>query len=256
MKSKLLVSVLCVLMVFVFMGFQDDGRGNDPGVEFPVIDLPAPPPPIPMEVIPGEGINKDGLSGIEATAGNVPSWVNCDGKYWVNYDFLSQSISQSNVDWPIMIIFYGNATVNKVKNIYGGTTIASTMNGAYNIGSGTQWDTDMGTKLSVTFGGPDGNDSDTLHLRIYAPPGTDYFDGNAGSWGHYVIASAHFDFNPPWDSICGYSEDCEHKALQIAANQGYSVIYDYIYISNYESLRNASNHWWQSDGYVSLVYVP
>lgn len=121
MKSKVVVSVLCVLMVFILMGSRDDVKESATGEEFPVIELP--PPPIPMEVIPGEGINGDGPARIEATAGNVPGWVNCDGKLWVNYDFLSQSISQSNVDWPIMIIFYGNATVNKVKSIYGGTTI-------------------------------------------------------------------------------------------------------------------------------------
>lgn len=251
MKSRVFVFGLTV--VLVLLGFPGDMRSAGDTDQAPVITLPAPPIPdsiIPEKIIPGEDISRPA-----ATAGNVPGWIDCGGKYWVNYDFLSQSISQSNVDWPIMIIFYGNATVNKVKNIYGGITLASTMNAAYDIGSGTQWDTDKGTKVTVTFGGPDGSDSDTLHLRIYAPPGTDYFDGSAGGWGHYVIASTHFDFNPPWDSVCGYSEDAEHRALQIAAGQGYSVIYDYAYIYNAETLRNVNNHWWQSDGYVSLVYV-
>jgi hypothetical protein len=240
-------------MVFVFAGADSNVRNYDNPVEAEIAqDLL---PLTPLEVVPAEEIIDElDVSRLMATAGNVPGWVNCGGKYFVNYDFRSKSISQSNVDWPITIIFYGNATVNKVKDIYGGITIASTMYAAYDIGSGTKWDSDMGTKVTVSFGGPDGYDSDTLHLRIYAPS-TDYFDGSGG-WGKYVIASTHFDFNPPWDSICGYSEDAEHRALQIAAGQGYTVYYDYTYISNPESLRNESNHWWQSDGYVSLVYVP
>jgi hypothetical protein len=254
MKLKLAVTVFSMVIVLFLMGSQGkDVRGNHDSIS--AVELPAPPPP-PDTILPDEDIDESELSRVMATAGNDPSWWSAGGKSWVNYDFKSQSISKTNVDWPIMIIFYGNATVNKVKSIYGGITLwGSTMYGAYNIGNGTQWDSDRGTKVTVSFGGPDGYDSDTLHLRIYAPSSTDYFDGDAG-WGHYVIASAHFDFNPPWDSIVGYSEDAEHAALQIASSKGYTVYYDWSWIGNYESLRNESNHWWQSDGYVSLVYVP
>jgi len=254
MKSKALAAGLFVLLVCFLMGIQGDVRGDQDFYFTPGTELP--PPPVPNLEDTGERVDQPGLSGAMATAGNNPAWVNCGGKLWVNYDFLSKSIAQNNVDWPIMIIFYGNATVNKVKDIYGGMTIwGASQDAAYDIGGGTQWDSDRGTKVSVYFGGPDGYDTDTLHLRIYAPSSTDYFDGDGG-WGHYVIASTHFDFNPPWDTVCGYSEDCEHMALQIAASKGYTVYYDWTYIGNPESFRNASNHWWQSDGYVSLVYVP
>jgi hypothetical protein len=265
MKSKLFFTLLTCLIVFFLVGSIGDDRLPSDLRDYDYAktnydssnpDDPSKYPPITPIVATqaDELINELAPSRISATTYNPLYWIACGGKKWINYDFRSKSISTTNVDWPIMIIFYGNATVNKVKNIYGGITIASTMYAAYDIGIGTQWDSDRGTKMTVTFGGPDGSDNDTLHLRLYAPS-TDYFDGDGG-WGHYVIASTHFDFNPPWDTICGYSEDAEHMAVQIAANQGYTVYYDYTYIYNYESFRNENNHYWQSDGYASLVYVP
>lgn len=249
MKSKLLVTVLSVFVFF--LGSQGDVRNYDVSS----IELP-PPPNVLINETPEaeEEGDESGISRIMATASNNPGWINCGGKLWVNYDFNSQTIAQNNVDWPITIIFYGNANINKVKNIFDGYP-GSWKYAAYDIGSGTQWDRDGGTKIWVLFGGMDGYDLDTLHLRLYAPPSTDYFDGDSG-WGHYVIASTHFDFDPPWDTKCGYSEDAEHMALQYCADIGYTVYYDWIDIGNYESLRNENNHWWQSDGYVSLVYVP
>lgn len=259
MKSRFFVICLTFCTVFFLLGSHPQKKHYSDAVDYgegiPGVDRLPQPPMSPVTVTPApEWIDELNPSRVSATTYNPLYWINAGGKEWINYDFNSKSISTTNVDWPIMIIFYGNATVNKVKSIYGGLTLASTKYAAYDIGSGTRWDSDMGTKVSVTFGGPDGSDSDTLHLRIYAPS-TDYFDGSGG-WGHYVIASAHFDFNPPWDTVCGYSEDAEHIALQIAAGKGYTVYYDYYYIYNYEAFRNESNHYWQSDGYVSLVYVP
>jgi hypothetical protein len=248
MKSKLMVTVFCVFAAMCLLAFQGDSTENnhaDWSFELP------PPPPAP-DLVPEE--LPEELSRIMSTAGNPPSWYTAGGNSWMNYDFNSQSISQTNVDWPITIVFYGNATINKVKLIFLGYP-GSRKYAAYDSGGGTQWDQDGGTKVWVTFAGPDGSDSDTLHLRYYAPPGTDYFDGTSG-WGHYVIASTHFDFNPPWDTVVGYSEDAADMAVKIAASKGYTVYNDYFWINNYESLRNESNHWWQCDGYVSLVYVP
>ena len=258
MKSKLFFLLLSTLLV-VNLGFADKPmkhRGPlHPDLNDLVGKVQAPPPIGHIVAIPANDLIEElNMSRLSATTYNSLYWITCGGQKWLNYDFYSKSATTTNVDWPIMIIFYGNATVNKVKDIYGGLVIANSQYAKYNIGGADQWDSDMGTKVSVTFAGPDGSDSDNLHLRIYAPS-TDYFDGDGG-WGHYVIASAHFDFNPPWDSVCGYSEDAEHKALQIAAGQGYTVYYDYTYIYNPESFRNESNHYWQSDGYASIVYVP
>jgi hypothetical protein len=253
MKSKALTAGLFVLLVCFLVGIRGDVRVDQDSYFIPGTELP--PPPVPNIEDTGEGADQPGLLG--ATASNSPDWINCGGKKWVNYDFCSNSknIAQNNVDWPIMIIFYGNATVDKVKDIYGGKTIfGASQYAAYDIGSVTQWDSDRGTKVSVEFCGPDKYFNPTLHLRIYAPR-ADYFDGDGG-WGHYVIASAHFDFNPPLDTVCGYSEDCADMALQIAASKGYTVSYDCFYIGNYERFRNENGHWWKSNGYVSLVYVP
>ena len=37
-------------------------------------------------------------------------------QFW-NYDFTSKRVRASGVDWPIGLVFYGNATINKVKGL-------------------------------------------------------------------------------------------------------------------------------------------
>lgn len=49
--------------------------------------------------------------------------LSSDGDSFYNYDFLSQSASSSNVDWPITMLHYNNAEVDK--DIYYGASIAS-----------------------------------------------------------------------------------------------------------------------------------
>ena len=42
-----------------------------------------------------------------------------------NYDFTSQTVSSSGVDWAASMLFYNNASINKVKNIVGGTLLTT-----------------------------------------------------------------------------------------------------------------------------------
>src|SRR5919108_351313 len=61
-----------------------------------------------------------------------------------NYDFTSQSVSSTNVDWGIDLNFYNNADINKVKNAlnpYGYSGTGSTMYGRLsdNGGGGEGW---------------------------------------------------------------------------------------------------------------------
>lgn len=64
-----------------------------------------------------------------------------------NYDFVSKNAAGDNVDWPVTMVFYGNADVNRVKNIYWGITLLANPMYAYlNDGAGWMWDEDRGTK--------------------------------------------------------------------------------------------------------------
>ncbi len=74
-----------------------------------------------------------------------------DGFY--NYDFLSNTASSTNVDWPITMVFYNNAEVTKVKNIFfGSALLAWSMYEYLNDGTGWVWDDDKGTKGEIPHG--------------------------------------------------------------------------------------------------------
>jgi hypothetical protein len=181
-------------------------------------------------------------------------WVGLGRQKWLNYSFYNQKRTSLKPDWPISIIFYGNATVEKVKKIYGKYRLSTKKYILYGEEAELAWDSDRGVKKTEWFDGPDGTDRDVLHVRIFAPP-AGYFEGE-GAWGHYVIATAHFDFNPPIDNSCGYSEDAEHRALGIAERKGYTVFYDRVNLFNGQKFRVRKHYYWQSDGYAGLVYLP
>lgn len=181
-------------------------------------------------------------------------WIELGRQKWLNYSFFRKDRAALKPDWPISLIFYGNATVEKVKAIYGKYRLSTRKHILYEAGAGPVWDSDSGVKSDVWFKGPDGLDKDAFHLRIFAPP-AGFFEGE-GSWGHYVIATAHFDFNPPLDSVCGYSEDAEYLAVRIAERKGYEAAYRYVNLFNGETFRVKKHHYRQSDGYASLVYIP
>ncbi len=181
-------------------------------------------------------------------------WIELGRQKWLNYSFFGKNRTSLKPDWPISIIFYGHATVEKVKKIYGKSGLSTKKYIYYEDGDRLAWDSDRGAKTRVWFNGPDGLDQDVLHLRIFAPP-EGHFEGE-GAWGHYVIATVHLDFNPPLDDICGYSEDAEVLALQIAERKGYKVFFHCVNLFSGEQFRVKSHHYRQSDGYAGLVYVP
>ncbi len=187
----------------------------------------------------------------EATTGNLAILAVAEDAFY-NYDFLSQSASPGNVDWPVCLIFYGNAYVDKVKNIYWGVTIFAYPMYAYlNDGSGWVWDTDRGTKGIVysTYL----NAYVYLHMRVYAPNPPDYMSNSY--WGRYVLATAHYD-QFPLESWSGYTEYAERDLASIASSKGYAVFVDWAYFYNPEPYRAEGNHIWLNDGYATAVYVP
>jgi len=182
--------------------------------------------------------------------------VNEDSFY--NYDCESTAAGFDTVDWPVMFVFYGNATVAKVDAalssrlpIWG---IDEFMN--LNDGAGWQWVSNTGVKsLSL---------SRAVHLRLYAPGGQ-YFTNKA--WGKYVLGTCHLDINELSSSpTSGYSEDA---ATEIAAMcrsiwGKRNVAANSKAMGNAEPLRtedrtksngDIEHHVWQSDGYATLVKV-
>ncbi|AKG39443.1 hypothetical protein MA03_07830 [Infirmifilum uzonense] len=169
-----------------------------------------------------------------------------------NYDFTSTSVSSTNVDWPVGLLFYGNADVNKVKNIYWGVTIfANPMYFYMNDGSGWIWDEDRGTK-GVVFSSYL-NSWVYLHMRVYAPNPPDYAYNSY--WGKYVLATAHYD-QYPLETWSGYSEYAEKDLASIASNKGYATFQDWAYFYNTEPYRVEGNHIWLNNGYATAIYVP
>jgi len=55
-------------------------------------------------------------------AGEVENFTICSicEDAWYNYDGESSSYDADNVDWPINMLFYNNANVGKVMDIYWG----------------------------------------------------------------------------------------------------------------------------------------
>lgn len=179
--------------------------------------------------------------------------LSSDGDSFYNYDFLSDSsASSNNVDWPITMLHYNDAEVDKVKDIYYGASIASQKHARMNDGGWT-WDSDLGTKSGIFW-------SDSLgeyvyiHQRVYAPNPPDYLSNTP--WGNYVISSTHYD-DYPLEAWSGYSENAEDD-FALIASASYTVFEDWSNFSNSEPYREENNgsHIWLNDGFATAVNVP
>jgi len=170
-----------------------------------------------------------------------------------NYDFLSQTVSASNVDWAVDLVFSNNATINTVKNglngTYGaGASCASGMYGRLNDTGTWVWDTDQGRK---TICCP--ISADSYHYRIYADSDDQMYNT---TWGYYVFGTTHIDHNEcganPWS---GQSESAE-VYLRNHAPSGWTVSANNYWWGNYEPLRVDGSDYWSNDGYATKVRVP
>lgn len=162
-----------------------------------------------------------------------------------NYDFISQSVSSSNVDWPISMVFHTNAEIDKVKDIFFGAELtANLMYGRVNDGNGYVWDEDRGTKSGQRYS----SQLQTyvyLHMRLYAPNPPDYMQND--DWGNFVIGSTHYD-QWPFETWSGYSEYAEDDFVDIGRSKGYSVADDWADFFNNEPFREEGSHIWLNNG--------
>lgn len=172
-----------------------------------------------------------------------------------NYDFSSESATSTNVEWPIDLVFYNNATINGVKNMLSGTYWVpgseeyARLNNRY-MGTGWVWDSDGGEKTGVPTCW-----TTTKHYRIYAPSSLDAFYNPA--YGFYVVGSTHEDIDeiPGCDAHYNYSEAVEQDIANIWRNLGHTTYYDDYWFAN-QQYDLQGNHHFDSDGYATYLHVP
>jgi hypothetical protein len=186
-----------------------------------------------------------------------------------NWDFHCNSslscVSRTNVDWPMLALFYNNAEINKVKdNIleprydWGGTC-ASSQHARLDDGNGMNWDSDSGKKTTCCPGSGWPNPSTADHIRFYAA-GTGVHDRMYNTaWGYWLIGSAHQDHNEPQcttaSSWFGYNETAEHNLFTYWTNNlGRPGWEDQQSWSNYQ-YNDQGNHYVRSDGRASVFWV-
>ena len=124
-----------------------------------------------------------GASSAMASTTTSLKTVHYGGDSFRNFDFDSQRASAGNVDWPVDLVFWGNASVDKVYAGIGWSLAGSNEYGRLNDGTGAIWVPSAGRKSGLCSG---------THFRLYAPP-VGYLSNR--KLGHYVIATAHVDKN-------------------------------------------------------------
>jgi hypothetical protein len=126
--------------------------------------------------------------GVTATTGRSTlldvRQVSYAGDTWSNYDLLTQGTS--NADWPVDVIFWGNASISKIYNKLGWFFPGSNSYAQLDDGTATGllWVASSGRKNSIC--------TDT-HVRLYADA-DGYLTANS-NLGNYVIATTHLDKN-------------------------------------------------------------
>jgi len=210
-------------------------------------------------------------TGAAWTAANL-TVVTQDNDRFCSYDFeASTAATAETCDWPVTIVFWGNASVAKVKQALSSTLpisgnemygYLSPDRGARGIRHkrppiGMEWIADRGVK-SFSL-------SRALHLRLYADA-----DGHLTNsiWGNYVVGTTHLDISElSTNPVYGYSEQAaaEIEALCVSAFGVGSVVPDAFDLHNPEPDRSEQRpntkggldtHFWQCDGLASTVYVP
>ena len=166
-----------------------------------------------------------------------------------NYDFTSQSVSSSGVDWAASLLFYNNAWVNKIKSIVSGKywSSGSKMNFRLNDTGSFVWLQDGGAKTDW----PSCLGS-TRHFRVYAPPATDDFYNP--TFGYYVFGTSHYDHHELCNAWFDDSEGTEHDVANLFAGKGYYTRYDYAWFYN-QQYGDQGDHHWSNDGYATYISV-
>lgn len=192
-------------------------------------------------------------------AANIPGILYWDnGTYIFTYDFQNkEDWGRGNVDWATSLMFYGNASINRVKDILDGNGYGqiSTNSMHMPVKDSTNlavWDDDAGKKgIACPLTG-----QETRHYRIYADPATDFLWTEA--LGGFVVATTHWDANecPNVNTRFYDSEEVEGHIGNTMSGLGYTVSHDFANFFNAEPYRVQGNSTWDNDGYATYIDVP
>jgi len=202
--------------------------------------------------VTGSGMNEDGVR---------------------NYDFDTQRVASDNVDWPVNLIFFDNASINTVKAdlcthgdlCTGGSTKNGRMDDEAPIASGSGcsnwcWDADSGSKTYVC-GTVWGYDATDVHYRPYSPNPPDRMYNTY--WGFYVFASSHWDKHDsslcPGTSQYGWNEQAEKVIWQDWVDwRGTGAAWNNSPTdgNNYQPKHWAGDNYWDNSGEVTRLRVP
>jgi hypothetical protein len=184
-----------------------------------------------------------------------------EDRFW-NYDCETTIAGDPTVcDWPVTIVFWGNATVDKVKNALRSSLPIYGVNEYFYASDGYHrrwlWVADTGVKsLNLTK---------FLHMRVY---GGRWGRLSNATWGTYVLATTHYDINElTANPTSGRSEEAAAaiEALCVQAWGAGAVAPDVLPLFNAEADRveqrandggGVDSHYWQCDGLATMVYVP
>jgi hypothetical protein len=187
--------------------------------------------------------------GLGATAANLRTLGFGYGDSVYNYDFTSESVSSTGVDWGVSLLFYDNAWIDKIKSIAGGKYwfYGSKEHFRLNDSGYWEWDQDGGIKTNTPscLGG-------TRHFRVYAPPEFDDFYNP--TFGYYVFGTSHYDHHELCNSWYDDSEGTELDVANLFAGKGYYTRYDYAWFYN-QQYGDQGDHHWNNDGYATYVRV-
>jgi hypothetical protein len=177
-----------------------------------------------------------------------------------NYDFRSRTVARDNVDWAVTLMFWNNATINRIKNsgigpLYDQT--GGTMYGRMREGTvaGYVWDADGGRKTTKCPGAPF-QPREARHYRIYADGDDRLYNL---SWGFWVFGTTHFDINEcslTQPAFFGYSEDAEGRLVSAwNSRTPWPATNDWASFFNAEPFRVQGDHIWDNNARASLFYV-
>jgi hypothetical protein len=93
-----------------------------------------------------------GVSSALASTTTSLKTVHYGGDSFRNFDFDSQKASAGNVDWPVDLVFWGNASVDKVYAGIGWSLAGSNEYARINDGTGAIWVASAGRKSGLCSG--------------------------------------------------------------------------------------------------------
>lgn len=178
------------------------------------------------------------------------------GPAFLGYDG-DASAETTGRDWPVSLVFAGNASIAKVKRALRAIGLRRTGRTTYLgyrlRGGQLRFDSDNGLKSRCNANGTD------VHVRLYAPAPADRFrDPKLGS---YVVGTTHLDRAdgcgvPP--TVFGFSELAERRVATLLARRGRPVQPGRLALGNAEPYRRDLTqpaHIWWSDGRATLVTI-